>query len=272
MKTKIAKRLKRERQARGLNQVKAGKLVGLSKNSIVKIENEHAVGDDTITKICKAFNWTDGPFAEYYYGIPKEESNLILSKAHAHMEKMNVKHIGHMMEAIGSSMHMYRVWSNELTPRGKRLFLKFTQMSALDIRTAIEQTKERKRIQNKKEAERLSPYNPLDGETLKRWRTERGWTQYELAKKIGGHSTNVSQWERGVTNVPRHRVRELYELFDVPYEEAPQIKHKSEAQRKKEHLQRKELLHKMDVLYDGKLSLAPEDCKYLNAYRELVGA
>ena len=56
--------------------------------------------------------------------------------------------------------------------------------------------------------------------TIRALRSQRNWTQADLAKQIGGGITNqsVSGWERGVAKPSRENIFELSRVFGVPAE------------------------------------------------------
>lgn len=53
------------------------------------------------------------------------------------------------------------------------------------------------------------------GETVTRLRTERGWTQKELAEKLEMHPNHVSRMEKDKTQPRRSTVEKLAEVFEV---------------------------------------------------------
>jgi putative transcriptional regulator len=55
--------------------------------------------------------------------------------------------------------------------------------------------------------------------TIKELRTERGWTQLELANHLGVTPSSVYNWERGKFEPRLSQVRALALLFEVPMEE-----------------------------------------------------
>lgn len=56
-------------------------------------------------------------------------------------------------------------------------------------------------------------------QTIKDLRLVRGWTQLELAYKLGVTPLTVSKWERGVSEPRVTQLRNLAELFEVPMDE-----------------------------------------------------
>ncbi len=53
------------------------------------------------------------------------------------------------------------------------------------------------------------------GKKIKELRVKRGMSQVDLAKKVGVHSTYISQIERGVQNVSLKGVERLAKIFSV---------------------------------------------------------
>lgn len=55
--------------------------------------------------------------------------------------------------------------------------------------------------------------------TIREYREERGWTQFELAVKVGVTPGAVSNWERGVSEPKVSQLRKLAALFGVRMDE-----------------------------------------------------
>ena len=55
--------------------------------------------------------------------------------------------------------------------------------------------------------------------TLRQLREERGWTQQELARRLGVTQGAVSLWERGVRRPYRRTRRRLAEVFGISIED-----------------------------------------------------
>jgi len=55
--------------------------------------------------------------------------------------------------------------------------------------------------------------------TIREYREERGWTQFELAVKVGVTPGAVSNWERGVSEPKVSQLRKLAEVFGVRMDE-----------------------------------------------------
>ena len=54
------------------------------------------------------------------------------------------------------------------------------------------------------------------GEYIKKLRTDRGWSQEELGKKVGVNRAAVNKWETGtVENIKRTTIKRLSEVFGV---------------------------------------------------------
>jgi transcriptional regulator with XRE-family HTH domain len=51
-----------------------------------------------------------------------------------------------------------------------------------------------------------------------RLRMERGWTQEELAEKMGTYQANISQLEHGLANPTLETLQKLSEVFEVTLE------------------------------------------------------
>lgn len=56
-------------------------------------------------------------------------------------------------------------------------------------------------------------YNEVIGETIERMRTEKGWTQGELAEKVGTSQSAIHRIEKGGQNVSLEMVNKLSEAF-----------------------------------------------------------
>lgn len=55
--------------------------------------------------------------------------------------------------------------------------------------------------------------------TIREFREERGWTQLELANKIGVTPGTIYAWEKGKYEPKARQLRALAEAFAVPMEE-----------------------------------------------------
>lgn len=53
------------------------------------------------------------------------------------------------------------------------------------------------------------------GEKIQTLRTAKGWSQDDLAKKLGTKAPNVSRWENGHTLPATETLKQLGELFEV---------------------------------------------------------
>lgn len=56
----------------------------------------------------------------------------------------------------------------------------------------------------------------MDGTSLRQARLARGWTQVELAQRLGVSQTYVSLWESGRRPVPEHLAAPLVSQLDLP--------------------------------------------------------
>lgn len=54
--------------------------------------------------------------------------------------------------------------------------------------------------------------------TIRQLREERGWTQFDLAVKVGVTTATVYNWERGKYEPRASQFRSLAEAFGVPME------------------------------------------------------
>src|SRR5216684_1942503 len=63
---------------------------------------------------------------------------------------------------------------------------------------------------------------------LKQEREQRGWTQSELAERIGTTQINISRWENGITVPSPYYRQRLGELFGKSIQELGLIPHSSE--------------------------------------------
>jgi transcriptional regulator with XRE-family HTH domain len=57
------------------------------------------------------------------------------------------------------------------------------------------------------------------GHAVRLLREERGWTQEELAARLGVHSTGLGRREAGAIKIPRNEQRKLAEIFGLTLEE-----------------------------------------------------
>ncbi len=55
--------------------------------------------------------------------------------------------------------------------------------------------------------------------TIRRLRDERGWSQFELAVKVGVTPGAVGNWERGTSEPKTRQLRALGLAFGIPMEE-----------------------------------------------------
>ena len=51
--------------------------------------------------------------------------------------------------------------------------------------------------------------------TIRQWREERGWSQHELAVKLGVTATTIYNWERGKNEPTASTFRRLAEVLGV---------------------------------------------------------
>jgi transcriptional regulator with XRE-family HTH domain len=55
----------------------------------------------------------------------------------------------------------------------------------------------------------------MNGDDLKKLRTEAGFTQEELAKKLGTYKQKISNWENGVSGISRLYVIAIEKVFSI---------------------------------------------------------
>ena len=58
----------------------------------------------------------------------------------------------------------------------------------------------------------------MTGRTIKDLRTDRGWSQNDLAVKLGVTPTTVSNWERGKFEPTASKFKAIALVFGVPME------------------------------------------------------
>ena len=56
-------------------------------------------------------------------------------------------------------------------------------------------------------------YNEVIGETIEQMRTEKGWTQGELAEKVGTSQSAIHRIEKGGQNISLEMIKKLSEAF-----------------------------------------------------------
>ena len=68
---------------------------------------------------------------------------------------------------------------------------------------------------------RTVPHKPVRlGEWIKEKRIERGWSQRDLAQKLGIAQSNVSRWENFTKAISKDTAEQLCEVFDLPMSSA----------------------------------------------------
>ena len=58
-------------------------------------------------------------------------------------------------------------------------------------------------------------YQEIIGETIEQMRTNKGWTQEELADKIGSSQSAIHRIEKGGQNISLEMIKKLSEAFGV---------------------------------------------------------
>jgi transcriptional regulator with XRE-family HTH domain len=53
------------------------------------------------------------------------------------------------------------------------------------------------------------------GEKLKKLRLDKGWSQPEVAKRLGIHTQHISRYERGISNPLASQVKKMADIFGV---------------------------------------------------------
>ena len=259
----IGYRLRKEREDLGMNRYQLSKVLNLGAQAVAAIENGHSnLTDSTITRIVEKFNWKDGDYADYYYGISQEEGQKLLKQATDKANRLDLNK-REFYKAVGTSHHSWEKWQKELPPRGKRLLTKFIHTDDKLINKKID-TPVREVI----DAE-VAKENPMSGQELKKHRLRYDYSLAKLADKIGSDASSVSRWERGIASIPPHHIRKLYRIFDLEYYEVKRT-FKSHEQREAE---RQERIRLMDIL-DGKTdnwTKLPANDKDFIAFQKVIG-
>ena len=74
--------------------------------------------------------------------------------------------------------------------------------------------KRRQDLEYVKVEQQLKPLLDLSNDVI-RLRTERGWTQKELAQRVGTRQANISRLENGLANPTFRFMQKLSEVFGV---------------------------------------------------------
>ena len=263
--------LERFNEAQGdMTQYEFARHLDVSTGTVRSVQQGLIPRESIIAKIAQKLDWKHGDYADYYYGISQEESDKIVDAVESKIIEWDITQ-GQMVTAIKTSGNSYRKWKRNMQPKNKRSLVSFLEMD----RETFEQTYERNKALHKRRREekfvqesRAKPAE-ISPEELLDLRKKHGYSQYKLAEKVSVTQSTISLWEKG-RKIPEESLVILHRVFNkMPKTGKPR---KTEAQRKAESAERKQLLNYLDIKYDGQLSQAPEDCPLLNEYRELVGA
>lgn len=119
----------------------------------------------------------------------------------------------------------------------------------------------------------------IAGDKIKELRTKKGWSQDELAEKMGMTRANISNYERGLNkSIPSETLKKFADKFGVS---ADYLLGKTENSDKPEsefmqrlELSDKDLLNQYTLVLDGK-QLTEEESRFVIAYlrtnRQLKG-
>jgi transcriptional regulator with XRE-family HTH domain len=66
-------------------------------------------------------------------------------------------------------------------------------------------------------------------QTIREFREQHGWTQFELAVKAGVTPSTVSNWERGIFEPKVSQLRKLAELFGVRMDDIELVESRGKA-------------------------------------------
>ena len=87
---------------------------------------------------------------------------------------------------------------------------------------------------------------------LKKYRTEKGISQEELAKKVGVHTTHLSRYERGLSQPSIEVAQKLAEAFDISVDELIQGSADENIRKTIKDRELLNLFHKVQVLEEEK--------------------
>ena len=245
----FGKRLKAERQQRGMTINDMAKKLKLSHETISQSElGKNKPSERTIKRVVITLGWRDGVYADYYYGISKEDAAELVRRVESKVAKLDATQ-SDVAQVLGTTDRTYRQWLRNITPKNKRTFLEFVEMD--------EKTYQRRLLgYNDQHEQRFD--NPFSKEDLRKHRLQRGLTLAKLAEKLNVNPTTPGKWERGVQAIPATRIRQLYKVFDLPYYEVKRVS-KTTEQREKERKERVEIYGVLDRKTESWSKLPDDD-------------
>ena len=228
----FGKRIIAERERLGMNRNELSKELKIAYTTLMDSENgTREPSETTIRRVVEKFGWSDGIYADYYYGISDVDARRVVRQVKNKMEELGATQKD-VAQVLGIGMGTYREWMRNITPRIKREFTKFIEMDEKAYKTRMSERDDQRifeidtdLIDEKK--------NKMDGKQLKQLRIQHNFTQPKLASKIGVNYTSIGKWERGTRPIPAMRIRQLYKLFKLPYYEPTRV-FKTQPQREKE--------------------------------------
>ena len=264
----FGKRIRAERERLGMNRNDLSKELKISYSTLMDGENgTREPSETTIRRVVEKFGWSDGAYADYYYGISDVDARRVVRQVKNKMEELDATQKD-VIHVLGIGMHTYRAWMRSITPRSKREFTKFIEMDEEVYKARIKERDNQRIIEI--DTDLIDDKaNEMDGKQLKQLRIKHNFTQPKLANKIGVNYTAIGKWERGTQPIPPMRIRQLYKLFKLNYYEPKRVL-KTQAQREKERLARVAIMHRMDRKVDNWKNLDDNDPDLLEL-RKLMG-
>lgn len=247
----LYKRLERERKKRKLSIKDFSKVLGVSDQTYVTWRKGVKPSKQSVEKILGALDWETEEERQL-----RLETEGLFEQVDERIKYLDITNT-EVIDLLEVDRNEFYRWKEKVTREGKDALETFLQMTDREIMRFI------------RTGERVA--TTISGSKLRALREKRGYTQYKLAKKIGVASSTVNRWESG-NGVTKEYLPIVCGTFNIAYMNPDKHQKKDEKQWAIEKEQRKQLLYKLDVKYDGRLSDAPEDCPLLNEYRELVGA
>jgi ribosome-binding protein aMBF1 (putative translation factor) len=102
--------------------------------------------------------------------------------------------------------------------------VKFVVLPIEEFRALLDRMEEESDLRDIREAKNEPLYDQKEGEEyifmnpVKRERIERGWTQEELARRIGVRQATVAKWEREGAVYRRQTRQKLAKVFEIAEE------------------------------------------------------